>query len=197
MSTVISYPSVGDLSYNQNIQVLIESTQQVDERLNFLKEKTSYTAQEQTEVTSAVSYLTAKARINPATTFTASSAELNRLKAEIKQAQEDLQIAEERVASLRNPGKDKSYYESWFPINRPFTQTTIVILLAIGIFFFVLSFFIIIKGLGFNLSITAPWDNPEFTPKLLALFPPILVNNFRYIVLGIIFILIILNVVKK
>ena len=101
------------------------------------------------------------------------------------------------MATLRNPEKDKSYYESWFPINRPLTQTMIVILLAIGVFFFVLSFFIIIKALGFNLSMTAPWDNPELSNKFIALFPPILVNNFNYILIGIIIILIIFNVVKK
>jgi hypothetical protein len=184
-----------------------ETPEKIANRLEYLKEKTTLNDDEYRlntishaetgEIVDAVNALTTRAGANPATSVTTSSAELNTLKAEIKQAQEDLQIAEERVASLRNPGKDKSYYESWFPINRPFTQTTIVILLAIGIFFFVLSFLIIIKGLGFNLSITYPWDNSEFTPKLLALFPPILVNNFRYIVLGIIFILIILIVVKK
>jgi hypothetical protein len=195
MSVIINYPNVP--TNGSPLPALTETTEQVDERLNFLKEKTTYTAGESTEITSAINYLTAKAGANPATRFTASNAQLNTLKAEIKQAQEDLQIAEERVATLRNPGKDKSYYESFFPINRPLTQTTIVILLAIGIFFFVLSFFIIIKGLGFNLSMTAPWDNPELIAKFLALFPPIIVNNFNLIIIAFIAVLIILNIVKK
>lgn len=174
-----------------------ETPEKISNRLEYLKEKTTYTYLESGELTDAISVLTTRAGVNPATSVTESSAELNRLKAEIKQAQEDLQIAEERVATLRNPEKDKSYYESWFPINRPLTQTMIVILLAIGVFFFVLSFFIIIKALGFNLSMTTPWDNPELSNKFIALFPPILVNNFNYILIGIIIILIIFNVVKK
>jgi hypothetical protein len=174
-----------------------ETPDKISNRLEYLKEKTSYSGAESGEVSDAISALTTRAGSNPATTFTASSVELNTLKAEIKQAQEDLQIAEERVASLRNPGKDKSYYESFFPINRPLTQTTIVILLAIGIFFFILSFFIIMKGLGFNLSMTAPWDNPELVAKFIALFPPIIVNNFNVILIIFVAILVILNVVKK
>jgi len=192
MSEPISYPTV-----TTPLQPLSVTAEKVDERLNFLKEKTSYSGAESGELTDAVSYLTARAKVNPATSVTTSSAALNTLKAEIKQAQEDLQIAEERVATLRNPGKDKSYYESFFPINRPLTQTTIVILLAIGIFFFILSFFIIMKGLGFNLSMTAPWDNPELTAKFIALFPPIIVNNFNVILIIFVAILVILNVVKK
>lgn len=195
MSIIINYPTVP--TNGSPLPELTETPEKVDERLNFLKEKTSYTPGEVTEVTSAVSYLTAKARINPATGVTTSNAEVNTLKAEIKQAQEDLQIAEERVATLRNPEKHKSYYESLFPINRPLTQTTIVIILAIGIFFFVLSFLIIIKGLGFNLSVTAPWDTQDYTAKFMALLPPIIVNNFNVILLVFIGLLIILNVVKK
>ena len=192
MSEPISYPTV-----TTPLPELSVTPEKVDERLNFLKEKTTYSGAESGELNDAVLYLTAKAKVNPATGVTESNAQLNTLKAEIKQAQEDLQIAEERVASLRNPGKDKSYYESLFPINRPLTQTAIVILLAIGIFFFVLSFFIIIKGLGFNLSITAPWDNPELITKFIALFPPIIVNNLNIIGIAIIAVLIILIVVKK
>jgi hypothetical protein len=194
MSTIINYPVVIS---GEPLTIIPETTQQIADRLNFLKEKTSYTPGEVTEVTTAVTYLTARAKENPATGVTTSTAEVNTIKGEIKQAQEDLQIAEERVATLRNPEKHKSYYESMFPINRPLTQTTIVIILAIGIFFFVLSFLIIIKGLGFNLSITAPWDNQGLTAKFIALFPPIIVNNFNVILLVFIGILIILNVVKK
>lgn len=176
---------------------LTETPEKISNRLEFLKEKTTLTGAESGEVSDAITALTTRARVNPATHLTTSTAEVNTLKAEIKQAQEDLQIVEERVASLRNPGKDKSYYESSFPINRPLTQTMIVILLAIGIFFFILSFLIIIKGLGFNLSMTAPWDNPELVAKFIALIPPIILNNLNIILILFIAVLIILIVVKK
>jgi len=174
-----------------------ETVEKISKRFEYLKEKVSYTGAETGEISDAISALTERAKTNPATGVTTSSAELNRLKAEIKQAQEDLKIAEERVATLRNPESKKSYYESLLPINRPLAQVTIVILLAIGIFFFVLSFFIIINGLGFNLSIKAPWENEANISMLVNLIPPLIRENFVYILVGIIVILIILNVVKK
>jgi hypothetical protein len=174
-----------------------ENVEKISDRLEYLKEKVSYTGAETGEVSDAIFQLTTRVKTNPATGITTSSAELNRLKAEIKQAQEDLKIAEERVATLRNPDDKKSYYESWFPINRPLTQITIVILLGIGIFFYVLNFLIIINHLGFNLSLTAPWDSEDTSSMLLNLIPPIIRNNFNYILIGIIVLLVILNVVKK
>lgn len=174
-----------------------ETVEKISNRLEYLKEKVSYTGLEDGEVRDAISALTDRAKTNLATGVTTSSAELNSLKAEIKQAQEDLKIAEERVATLRNPESKKSYYESLLPINRPLAQTTIVILLAIGIFFFVLSFLIIINSIGFNLSIKAPWENEGVVNMLLELIPPVIRNNIIYILVGIIVLLIILNVVKK
>ena len=174
-----------------------ENVEKISERLEYFKEKVSYTGAETGEIDDAISALTTRAKTNPATGVTTSNAELNRLKAEIKQAQEDLKIAEERVATLRNPESKKSYYESLLPINRPLAQVTIVILLAIGIFFFILSFFIIINSLGFNLSVKAPWENESNINMLLNLIPPVIRENFNYILFGIIVLLVILNIVKK
>ena len=174
-----------------------ENVEKISERLEYLKEKVSYTGLETGEVSDAILQLTSRVKINPATGVTTSSAALNTLKAEIKQSQEDLKIAEERVATLRNPESKKSYYESLLPINRPLGQTTIVILLGVGIFFFVLSFLIIINSLGFNLSIKAPWENEGSVNMLVNLIPPVIRNNIIYILVGIIAILIILNIVKK
>ena len=174
-----------------------ETVEKISDRLEYLKEKVSYNEAERGEVNQAITDLTNRAKENSATLVTQSSAELNRLKAEIKQAQEDLKIAEERVATLRNPERKKSYYESLLPINRPLAQVTIVILLAIGIFFFILSFFIIINSLGFNLSVKAPWENESNINMLLNLIPPVIRDNFNYILFGIIVLLVILNIVKK
>ena len=174
-----------------------ENVEKISDRLEYLKEKVSYTNAETGEITDAMNALTVRAKTNPATDVTESNAQFNRLKAEIKQAQEDLKIAEERVATLRNPESKKSYYEGLLPINRPLAQITIVILLGIGIFFFVLSFLIVINALGFNLSIKAPWDNQGGVNMLQNLIPSVIRENFVYILIGIIIILIILNIVKK
>jgi hypothetical protein len=174
-----------------------ENIDKISNRLEYLKEKVSYTGLEDGEVRDAISALTERAKTNPATGVTESNAALNTLKAEIKQAQEDLKIAEERVATLRNPESKKSYYESLLPINRPLAQLTIIILLGVGIFFFVLSFLIIINSLGFNLYIKAPWENEGSVNTLLELIPPVIRENFVYILVGIIVLLVILNIVKK
>ena len=58
---------------------------------------------------------------------------------EILQAKEDLKVAESRAHSLRDMNK-QSYYESWFPLNRPLRTSSNLIILSLGIFFFVLSF---------------------------------------------------------
>jgi len=174
-----------------------ENVEKISNRLEYLKEKVSYTGAETGEISDAISALTIRAKTNPASGVTESNAALNTIKTKIKQAQEDLRIAEERVATLRNPESKKSYYESLLPINRPLAQFTIVILLGVGIFFFVLSFLIIINSLGFNLSIKAPWENEGSVNVLVNLIPPVIRNNIIYILVGIIVILIILNVVKK
>ena len=181
----------------QIVNYSTETVEKISDRLEYLKEKVSYTGAESGEVSDAISALTERAKTNPATGVTTSNADLNSLKAEIKQAQEDLKIAEERVATLRNPEIKKSYYESLLPINRPLAQTTIVILLGVGIFFFILSFLIIINSLGFNLSIKAPWENEGTVNVLVNLIPPVIRENFVYILIGMIVLLIILNVVKK
>jgi hypothetical protein len=174
-----------------------ETVEKISKRFEYLKEKVSYTGAETGEISDAISALTIRAKTNPASGVTESNAALNTIKAKIKQAQEDLKIAEERVATLRNPESKKSYYESLLPINRPLAKVTIIILLGVGIFFFILSFLIIINSLGFNLSIKAPWENEGSVNLLVNLIPPVIRNNIIYILVGIIVLLVILNVVKK
>lgn len=173
------------------------TTDQITERINFLKEKTdAYSDIERAEIVTAIDQLQARVESNPANLLEVSNTELITLKKNIVISKKDLKIAEERVATLRHPEKDKSYYESWFPINRPLSKPSIIIILAIGIFLFVISFFIIMKSVGFNLNVSMPWDNPEVGMKLTSFLPPILVQNLNKIIIGIIIILIILYATK-
>jgi hypothetical protein len=111
---------------------------------------------------------------NPATSLQEKIEADTDLDIEIIQAKEDMKIAEERVKSLRQ--KDKtSYYESWFPLNRPLRTSTNITLIALGIFFYAFVFLVILSSIGFtfNLTTTLTTDSPMLD-KLAKIFP------FRY-----------------
>jgi len=112
---------------------------------------------------------------NPATTLQNTNNQLLQLEDDIIKTKEDLRISKDRVNSLRESNK-QSYYESWFPINRPLRSSTNIILLGIGIFFFTLTFFIILHSMGFALNINILWgqegsDTSLILDKLRILFP--------------------------
>jgi hypothetical protein len=159
------------------------TTTEIASRLNFLKAKTTdFDPVERGEILMAIEQLQSRVDENPANTLEVSNSELVALKKRIEESKKDLKIAEDRVATIRNPEKDRSYYESWFPINRPLTNRTIIIVLAIGVFFFILSFLIVLKAVGFNLQFSVPWDNPQFSSNLFAFLPPFITQNFSTIV---------------
>ena len=159
------------------------STTDIKNRLDFLKSKTTdFTPVEQGEILMAIEQLQSRVAANPANLLEVSNTELITVKTQIEEAKKDLRIAEDRVATLRHPEKDKSYYESWFPINRPLTNRSIIIILGIGVFFLILSFLIILKVFGFNLQFSAPWENPELVNSVASFLPPIISQNFSKIV---------------
>lgn len=167
------------------------------DRINTLKSLSSFSSVEKAEIVDAVSNLQIRLNANPANLLETSTTELENIKVQIEQAKKDLLIAEQRVATLRHPEKDKSYYESWFPINRPLTNHSIIIITGIGIFFFILSFLIILKAFGLNISISMPWDNPEVVAKISSFIPPIIAMNFNKILIVLIILFIVLYATKS
>jgi hypothetical protein len=128
-----------------------------------------------TYVTTLLNGLQSMVSSNPATALQNTNDALYNLEGEIIKAKEDLQIAQDRVQSLRESNK-QSYYESWFPINRPLRGSTNTILLGIGIFFFVFTFFVILHSMGFALNMNILWAENGFegnpvVDKLRILFP--------------------------
>jgi len=145
-------------------------TASIGTRLNELKAKTEFTNAERGEVLDAVTFLQARVATNPATTLENTSESLQIVKQKILEAEEDLKIAEDRVKTLRNVDKKRSYYESWFPINRPLRSSSIIICFIFGIFFFSLSFFMYMRYLGFSFTVDIRWLTPgnmEIYSKLL------------------------------
>ena len=92
------------------------------------------------------------------------------INSQITQAEKDLQIAKDRSNSLRKTSVT-SYYESWFPINRPLRKSSMFVLLIIGIFFFTLTFFIVLQSFGLHLHLNISWYSVENIAKLKKLFP--------------------------
>jgi hypothetical protein len=174
-----------------------ETPDNISARLTNLSNKVAtLTNAEKGEIKDAVADILARVEKNPANNLEVSNGELDTLKTQIQESQKDLQIAEDRAATLRHPEKNRSYYESWFPINRPLTNSSIVIILAIGIFFFVMSFFILFKSFGFNLRFSVPWDNPETVATVRSFIPPIISNNVNKIIIGILILFIVLYATK-
>jgi len=145
-------------------------TASIETRLNELKVKTEFTNSERGEVLDAVTNLQARVNTNPATTLDNTSESLQIVKQKILEAEEDLKIAEDRVKTLRNVDKKRSYYESWFPINRPLRSSSVIICFIFGIFFFSLSFFMFMRYLGISFTVDIRWLTPgnmEIYSKLL------------------------------
>ena len=112
---------------------------------------------------------------NPATDLQEMIQSDTKMDLEILQAKEDLKVAESRAVSLREMNK-QSYYESWFPLNRPLRTSSNLIIISLGIFFFVLSFFIILRSAGVIIDINTSWVTPDGVEsptlaKLRYLFP--------------------------
>lgn len=123
----------------------------------------------QKDILNAVETLQKRVNKNPATTLQTNIDSLVSVQEDIAQAKQDLQVAKDRANSLTKI--QPSYYESWFPISRPLRKTTIIVLLAIGIFFFAISFFMALHTFGFILQLNISWYNEENIAKLKKLFP--------------------------
>ena len=145
-------------------------TGSIKTRLEELKTKTTFTNSERGEVLDAVTGLQVRVANNPATDLQESSESLLLIQQKIVESQEDLKIAEDRVKTLRNVDKKHSYYESWFPINRPLRSSSIIVCFIFGIFFFSLSFFIFMRFLGLSFTVDIAWltaGNIELYSKIL------------------------------
>jgi hypothetical protein len=130
---------------------------------------------------------------NPATDLQEMIQEDTQMDLEILQAKDDLKVAESRAISLRDMNK-QSYYESWFPLNRPLRTSSNLIIMCVGIFFYILSFFIILRSAGVLIDINTTWISPNgiespILTKLRMLFP------FGYGTTIIILVLIVLAIV--
>ena len=157
-------------------------TGSIKTRLEELKTKTTFTNSERGEVLDAVTGLQVRVANNPATDLQESSESLLLIQQKIVESQEDLKIAEDRVKTLRNVDKKHSYYESWFPINRPLRSSSIIVSFIFGIFFLSLSFFMFMRYLGVSFTVDISW----LTPSNIELYSKILPYGGGLLILGLV-----------
>jgi hypothetical protein len=90
----------------------------------------------ETQIASMLQCLTSTP--NTATSIQEEQSALMALENEYYEKAEDVKIAKERVERMRNPNQYVSFYESWFPTDKPINKSSIPILLAMSILFFTL-----------------------------------------------------------
>lgn len=73
---------------------------------------------------------------------------------QIDAAEADVAIARDRVSYIRHPEQHTSFYESWFPIDRPMHSGNVPIFVAITVFVIVFSLLVLLSLLGMNISIS-------------------------------------------
>jgi len=93
-----------------------------------------------------------------------------RLNTKIIEAEADAAIARDRVAYIRHPEEHTSYYESWFPIDRPIQRNTVPYLMAITVFIFVFAFLVGMSLLGVNISIIFPISTTDRVSIFMSYF---------------------------
>jgi hypothetical protein len=78
------------------------------------------------------------------------------LQEQIKNEQANADIARDRVAYIRNPEQQTSFYESWFPMDRPMRLGSVPIFMGVIVFLFIFIILIILSLAGANITFQFP-----------------------------------------
>lgn len=105
-----------------------------------------------------------------------------RLNKEITEAEADVAIARDRVAYIRHPEEHTSFYESWFPINRPMQRENVPYFIAVTVFLLVFSLLVGLSLIGVNINVA-------MNPALLY-FVQRIASQFTWLTLALLFVLI-------
>jgi hypothetical protein len=74
----------------------------------------------------------------------------------INKAQNNLDESKSRLASITNPEENVSYYEGWFPIVRPMTESALFGLFGSSILLLLISIMIMLRLTGLQIDIRMP-----------------------------------------
>jgi hypothetical protein len=93
-----------------------------------------------------------------------------RLNREIIEAEADVAVARDRVAYIRNPEENTSFYESWFPIDRPMQHTSVPYFMGVTVFLTVFSLLVLLSLLGVNINVELSQTFLLFVQRIMAQF---------------------------
>ena len=71
----------------------------------------------------------------------------------ITQSEADSSVARDRVAYIRHPERNTSYYESWFPMDRPMRTSSVPIIVGLTVFVILFGILIIMSFMGIDFNI--------------------------------------------
>jgi hypothetical protein len=99
------------------------------------------------------------------------------LQEELKKREEEIQIAKDRVAYIRDPDAHPSYYQSWFPMDHPMKPASVSIFIGIIVFASMFIFLGLLSFIGIDISIVSmqgsmtfgllQWIRAQLTPMFL------------------------------
>ena len=113
--------------------------------------------------------------------------ELSDLTKRYEQRKQDVKIAHDRAIMVTRPELTASYYDSWFPLNRPMKNGSVPIFIGVATFFFTISILLFFEIIGIYIGISA------FIPYISVGSPSEFTNSFwRMTSIALIFFVIIL-----
>ena len=77
------------------------------------------------------------------------------------QSEKDIQVAKDRVGYIRHPERNTSNYESWFPIDRPISIFSMILLVCLTLFLGTFLLLLVMSFAGLNLVIFSPGGGGE------------------------------------
>jgi hypothetical protein len=100
------------------------------------------------------------------TTNSTSQETILHLKEQIVKEKEGIEIAKQRVSYVRAPATKTSFYQGWFPIDRPLKAISIPILSGFTFFFAVLSIGALLLNFKIHMKLFVPgWATDPSKPK--------------------------------
>lgn len=110
------------------------------------------------------------------------------------QAENDIAIAKDRVGYVRHPERNTSPYESWFPIHRPISVFSLIVIMCISIFMGTFLILLVLSYFGINLSLYTEQSTGSLSPMMSAILGQFTASFW---ILLIVFISVIIYFVKR
>jgi hypothetical protein len=85
-----------------------------------------------------------------------SNQQIQTLTKQLEQRKLDIQVAKDRAAMVARPEMTASYYDGWFPLNRPMKNSNVPIMICVSTFLFVFAVLMILDLVGLKLRFPVP-----------------------------------------